>query len=468
MRSAALAIALAGLALAGGCSVILGFDDCHQDSDCAGRAPDGGDPTRMFCTSDHLCVEGLPEERLCMPIQISGIPASNVPPVVVAGLFRLSGATESKDSSMANAATLAVSEISQIIQRPISFVLCDTAGDSSHGLRAFNRAVNNYGAVAVVGPTTSSQLIAIYQQAVTKNVLMVSPSATSPSITQLIDQNLVWRTCANDLLQAKVLALQAKQLDVVMGKTGLLNVAYVNDAYGNGLFNSFVKYWDGTVASAPQFNAGDDPKPILATLAADSPAVALLIADSDSPALVHALSTAPAGLSNTNILMTDGAKGPDLLVNPDVSVLRRIRGTASGVDTGNPVFKAFRYTYMTRFGEDALSLPYVANTYDAVYLTLLAAAGIPGVKAVTGGQMAQVLSRVSVPGAMPIDLGPLTFVQGATALANGGSISVAGTSGPLKFDPTTGDVTTASMEVWDVNVSNPIAPLFETLTVVTP
>jgi branched-chain amino acid transport system substrate-binding protein len=467
---ARLALLLAGasaVALAGaGCSASLNFTECNVDADCARRAPMGADPNDMFCTSAHYCVYGLPDERLCT---WGGGVNFDRHPAVVAGLFRLSGAADSKDTAMAQAAQLAAREVAQDNQRPIALLLCDTAGPkqpdgTTQAQRALRRAVEAYGAVASVGPTTSGDTNDVAPYAVQKNVLIVSPSATSPLLTSLADANLVWRTAASDNLQAKVLAARATAL--APGAMPL-NIAYVDSIYGNGLEQTFLTAWGGQPKRTVRFPEGAaDPVMVETQLAMDTPTVSVLVADADAAALVHALATAPTALSATKFLMTDGAKGLDLLSMPVASVLSRVSGTGPGVDTTSSVFTAFRGAYMFDFGQDPASTSFVVNTYDAFYVVALALSASTSPRP-NGTELAVFVSKMSSPG-IAVNVGPVDFVKGLTTLHDGGTIDVRGTSGPLDFDNATGDVLSAPIEVWAIDTTNPTMPKYVTQQIVVP
>jgi ABC-type branched-subunit amino acid transport system substrate-binding protein len=448
---------------------VLNFNECNTDTDCAGRAPDGGGAL-LFCTPDHFCVDGLPEQRLCMPPMGAPIDGKTT---VIAGLFRLSGPADSKDTAMADAAVLAMQEVAMYDQqRPIALVMCDTAGDSSNGVRALERAVSVYGAVAAVGPTTSSNVLAVAPIAAMANVLIVSPSATSPSISSLPERPFIWRTAASDTLQATVLA---KQPPIVAPSPPPLfvNVAYVDTAYGVGLDEAFIMAWANqpTLGSTVKFAEGSDPTVPINKLAQENPTVSVLIADADAAALVGSLSTnQPAALSKTQFLMTDGAKGLDLFgAVPNPQVLSRIRGTAPGAPSGT-TFSAFNKTYQAEFNQDARSTSFVANTYDAFYVIAIAIGATPAGMTPNGTTLAANVKRLSnpAPAAMLIPVGPAGYLAAVNALLGGTDVNLDGTSGPIDFNPMTGDVLSAPIEVWAIDVTNPSMPAFKTLQTVTP
>ena len=470
MRGAPAASLIVFALVSTSCSAVLNFNECSKDSDCALKAPGdlGYQPSDMYCTSDHFCVLGLPEDRLC---SFAGGAPLDQNPAVIGGLFQLSGAATTNDAALANATVLAIGEIFQFHQQPIALILCDTAGPvqldgTTQAYRALKKVVETYHAVAVVGPTTSNDVTSSYQYAVANNVLMISPSATSPAITNFVKNGLVWRTAASDLLQAKVLAQRATTL---LSAGANLDTAFANSQYGSLLNQSFIAAWGGTPKQTIMFpdtmaNVGM----IENSLATDSPGVALLIADSDAPALVYGLSTARAGLSTTQFLMTDAAKGLDLIKMPDPAVLSRVSGTGPGIQSSNPVYIAFKGSYMNKFMADPASTAFVANTYDAFYVAAMAVSTVaksrPG-----GNELSAIVQKMSTKGSTSINVGPLAFAAGVTALQGGGAIDLNGTSGPLDFDPAgSGDVVTAPIEVWTIDTANPNSPFFVTASVTVP
>jgi hypothetical protein len=71
------------------------------------------------------------------------------------------------------------------------------------------------------------------------------------------------------------------------------------------------------------------------------------------------------------------------------------------------------------------------------------------------------MMRMSTPG-VTVTVGG-DFNTGATTLAMGGAIDLAGTSGPLTWDNASGDVTDAPIEVWAID-TNQSPPTFCTIS----
>ena len=457
------ALLLASL-LASGCSAALNFRECNQDADCAVRKTDGG--TAFFCTNDHLCVGALPEERLCTGGMFGAQPGPST--TMVAGLFRLSGDAGDKDVEMAQAAELAMMEVNTVGQRPIGMVLCDIQGDGVAD-RSLRKAITQYHIVGAIGPTTSGSVIQVVNTARDNNVLIVSPSATSPSITTLQDNGLVWRTAASDTLQSKVLA-QIIPLTVGTGTPTKVDTAYANSTYGIGLNQAFFDAWSMRAGRAPvqtvQYEEGSDPAPTVAKLANDKPDYSVIVADADAAKIIAALGSAPSGLSAAKFLFTDGAKGPDLLANPNPNVLSRVSGTGPATPSG-VVYEAFAASYMGHFNSDPAATAFVANAYDAAYAISLCIAGTPTGNALNGGVLAGVMARLSGPGTA-VNVGPNGFNAGAATLSSGGGITLNGTSSHLTWDPATGDLVSAPIEVWTIDLTDPQRPTFKTIMTIVP
>jgi branched-chain amino acid transport system substrate-binding protein len=463
VRAFALAAALLLLPT---CSAILDFNQCNVDADCARRF-NLVDMGTAYCTADHICVTDFPADRICT---VSEASKTSPDAVTIAGLFRITGPSDVVDTDLVNAAVLAVSEINQQGGRPIRLVLCDTNGDPDQAKKALATAAERFGAVAGVGPTSSAEVVALASDPdflVKKyGFLAVSCSSTAPRVTSLNDNNLIWRTAASDNLQAKVLAT------LVPAGTTSVATAYIDSTYGSGLKDAFTVelakvFVPPLVPPANAFAEGTPGASVVSFLQMSSPQVALIVADSDAPAWVAALNNGGPALMSTKYLLTDGSKAPALFSqNPSTDVLRRITGTAPATPSG-PAFAAFQATYMGQFGKNPSDTAFVANAYDATYVIAIAMGAVPvGVK-VTGTALIAGMTSLSDPNGLPVRVGPGEFGAGYARLADGGTINLDGTSGPIDFDPTTGDILSAPIEIWDVDTSGP-TPAFRTLQNVTP
>jgi branched-chain amino acid transport system substrate-binding protein len=446
MRLGLVALALA----AASCSAVLDFHECNVDGDCASRG------SGLVCNPDHQCINPSP----CYVSEEATAPG---PPLVIAGLYLLSEATDGpNDHAIRQAVDQAAIELNDLMV-PVRHIACDTGGDTTVALRAFKLAVEQFKAVAVVGPNTSDELLALAPEARARGVVVVSPAATAAAIADVPDDNLVWRTCASDNLQAKVLASL-----VPAGKS--LDVLWVtHDSYTEGLEKAFcaASGCDPMTTTPLQFDTGQAAG---AVAQMNAPDYAVLIADFDAPALVAALAGAP-GQSMTQYLMTDSALTPTLWgAGPfDFTFLTRIRGTAPALpafsDPSGPVYAAFDASYRGQWHEAPSDTAFVANAYDAAYAIAIGA-GASGASA-TGRAIAARLGSMSDPAGMAVQVRPDEYQSAVNALIAGGTIDLVGTSGPIDWDGS-GDVLTAPTEVWTIAQDTGGMPTFKVLSTITP
>jgi branched-chain amino acid transport system substrate-binding protein len=454
-------LAVAALGLGGGCALTLSWQQCTVDADCAKLATDGG---ALFCTTDHLCVGQIPVERLCP--ETAGSDDSKA--IVLATLME-----PDIDTPIEDAVKLAVDEINARQQGagmpPLRLLVC-RAADTDTALAAARHAVEDLGARALVGPTTSSTLVGVTAYLTSKDVLAVSPSATAMAITALDDHGLVWRTAPSDGLQADLLvALVQKEAPAPTA----VDVVAEDSVYGGGLARAF--YAGYHVAGDTTFKgsysyAADDGAALAAAAAkavADAPTHALLIADSTAPDLLDLLGNAPA-LSATRFFLTDSAQNTRLFTTKSgampASVLARVRGTKPAVPSGN-TYAFFKMSYQNRFGVDPDSTAFVANGYDATYLIALAAAAVSAAQP-TGAELAAALSQKLAATGTTLAVGPDSYLDAVQAI-RAGPIHLEGASGLLEFDAGSGDRLSPSdgshlVEVWGVDTSG-ASPKFVTL-----
>jgi branched-chain amino acid transport system substrate-binding protein len=449
--------ALVTALLLGGCSSILDFHECDTDYDCLGHA--GADKVNLFCTTEHQCVDPAP----CIISQQAKQDIDG-DTVVIGGLYRLSGATANKSSQYRQASDLAAMQLNGIGQK-VKHVACDTGGDVAQARALYIRLVQQFHAVGIVGPDTSDEIlrgiagvIGAYQ------VPIISPAATSPTITNLTDGDLVWRTAPSDLQQSVVLA----QI-VPDDATSPLDIVYVDDsAYASGLVDSFLDSWRGTLEQTLVFKT----EQVAATVKQmNMPASALLIADVDAPALVQAIQGS-ASLGKTNFYMSEGAVS-DALWGPgptwDFGFLGRFRGTSPGLrpDAGSlNAFNTFRQQYAPRFGQEPDATAYVTNTYDAFFCMALAALASPAPH--SGSDVVANLKRLSdKASSTKVDVGALGFSTALPVLMAGRTVDLTGTSGPIDFNDK-GDVVTAPISVWHIESKSNGQPYFNVIEVRTP
>lgn len=150
----------------------------------------------------------------------------------------LTGPVAAYGDQVKNGAEAAVEVINKdggIKGEKVVLKLTDDAGDPKQGVSAANQLVGE-GVKFVVGPVTSGVAMAASDVFAENGVLMVTPTATSPDLTNRGLTNVL-RTCGRDDQQAEVAAAY------VVKNLKDKKVAIVDDkgTYGKGLADSFKK-----------------------------------------------------------------------------------------------------------------------------------------------------------------------------------------------------------------------------------
>ena len=180
--------------------------------------------------------------------------------VKVGMLMGFTGPIESLAPGMARAAMIAIDEINAsglfIGGKKLVGVTADTACiDASAAIAAAERLINDEGVAAIVGALCSTATITSANNvAIPNGVVMISPGSTSPAITGLDDNRLIFRTAPSDARAGEVLA-------IVLVDKGIKTVAlsYTDSDYGRGFAESFSASFTrmgGTVALSASHEDG--------------------------------------------------------------------------------------------------------------------------------------------------------------------------------------------------------------------
>ena len=441
--------------LVGGCSLVADFgDECTTSGDCAGE---------LVCTS-KLCVQagaggdagstvdgGGPSGPLQLTAECDLLRGATLEElrrddVIVLGmLMPESGALAEVGPPIEDAAFLAQDEINQsggLLGRRFVLAVCDTGTDAAQATRAAKWLVEQARVPAIIGPAASSATLQVANTVtVPGGVVIVSPSSTSPALTDLRDQDLVWRTAPSDAIQGAAIAAH-----LLAGGYGKVAVVNRDDTYGNGLRDAIQR----TLCAADRCGEGDyytrsyaedsveDQSRILFELQTFEPDVVVLIAFVTDGIRFLSLAGA-AGLDR--FILTDGTK--DALLLDEVEhegLLRSLIGTAPASPSGE-LYEQFALGYRNKWRRD----PGVFNAqaYDAMYLLAYAAAGVPEGQPLTGEAMAHGLRRLSAGEAIAAGAG--RWNRGVAVLRGdaAATIDFDGASGPLDFGregEATGDI----------------------------
>lgn len=319
----------------------------------------------------------------------------------------------------------------------------DGACNPTAGVDAGTKLVNVDQVVAIVGGSCSGETLAMTQSVtIPAGVVSVSDSATSPAITSLADNDLVFRVAPSDAYQGVALA------ELVL-KSGVTKVAltYANDDYNSGLgkvFEAAFKEKGGTI-TATQVHEPDK---------ASYRAEVATLGGSGAEALVLFAYYGSSGITITRNALESGAFskffGADGMVNEEL--IRQIGGenlkdavyTTAGADDSTAAWKAYMDA-ATAAGLRNPAGPFVANGYDATFLIALA---IEKAGAADRSKISAALREVAnAPGEIIL---PGEWAKAKQLIAEGKDINYVGASGDIEFDEN-GDVS----GVYNLNYPQP-------------
>jgi ABC-type branched-subunit amino acid transport system substrate-binding protein len=313
---------------------------------------------------------------------------------------------------------------------------------SAAGVEAATKLVQTSKADVLVGSMSSGVTTAIAQSvAIPNDVVLVTPTSSDPSITDLSDNGLVFRIYPPDTLQARALA---QVMGDAYGKTALINVGGRNDAFGSALTREFAKQWQaggGRIGQTVLYNptaATFDTE--AAKLVSGSPS-AWMIADFPTtfekmgPALVRTGKWDPS-----KTFMTEAMQSADSLAKIGQPATDGLRGTA-GSGKGGAAPDAFQREFESR-NKGVKFTGFEGTSFDATVIAALAA-----IKAGSSepDEIKKALLTVSTSTGEKFTWQQLP--EAIAAIQAGKSIEYMGAWGPIVFDQS-GDPTRSAFDVW--------------------
>ena len=438
-----LGVTFGGVVSLGGCSLSQSFNECNADSDC-GPGPAG---EKLYC-SEGLCAIGTPKGKLCTDVFPTPAPANAIP---IGALVNISSGN---DGQTVLAMKLAIEEMNKARvgdgDRPMVLHVCDYGKVNGDALKSMQILARERHVLAVIGPTSSANVLAIADEVRRSGIPVMSPS--SPLISDLQPPGLFFRVAPSDAKQGPLLA---KQITPATARYAML---YVDDAYGSGLKDAFFKAFptNQAVATVSYSEKTGDQTQLTAklqqVLAAGSLEYVVAITNEFSDAVVTGLKPLAA---TTKIIMADGAKNENVLAlasTADMATkthLTRISGTAPTVEGVNGLYSAFLSAFSGRFQQNAASSIYNAFSYDAAYAIGIALAGAGN--DATPARIVEMLLRING-GSKVISVGGTQYLNAKRAILQSGGLTLSGTTGGIGFD-THGDRLNALFEKWTINTT---------------
>ncbi len=337
-------------------------------------------------------------------------------------ILGFTGPIESLTPAMAASAELAFKEASDsgslLGGKKISVTRADsTCVDSAAAVTAAEGLVSG-GTVAIMGADCSGVTGAIAEKvAVPNGVVMISPSATSPGLTDINDRGYFFRTAPSDARGGQILADITKDRGVKS-----VAITYTNNDYGKGLadvYSAAVKAHGIKVTTVAAHEDGKaDYSSEVATLAS---------AGGDAVAVIGYLDQGGKGIIQGSLdsgafdkfILSDGMIG-DSLTDSFGKALNKSFGSIPGsTGKGAGVFAKVAKSA----GIDS-SGPYTGESYDAAALITLAMQA--GGKADRNTIQKNVMSVANAPGTK---IYPGQLKKALDLLAKGKAVNYEGATG---------------------------------------
>ncbi len=273
---------------------------------------------------------------------------------------------------MMDGARQAVEEVNAaggVLGKQIELVEEDDATEAAGCLARVKKLVEIDGVKVVVGGMTSGAAMASGAYVSGQEVLMVSPSATSPVISDQEWTDWVFRTTPSDAFQGRVLA----QVVMDEGFTRLATMVQDNP-YGVGLEGALVEAleeaaWQGEhVVSIHYDQTKMDYRTELGQIGDSNPDVILAVTYCEDGIIVFKQAL-EMGLDEIAWLGCDGNYGPGMFEEPSCAEFMEkaiIAGTRAAGPSGT-VYDEFAAAYEAAFGE--VPSVYCDTTYDAIKLS---------------------------------------------------------------------------------------------------
>lgn len=454
-----------GAVLLGGCSLTTtDRASCVRDEQC--RAEFG---LGSVCMDDGFCDYVAPNPRCtrAYPEHLFDHPIEHRDALIIGNLMDRSLATH---QARENAVELAMSQANAqggILGRELSVIFCTIEENTDlDGLSRREAAITSarylvdvIGVPAIIGPASSGDVQAVFESIRDDDVLLISPSATSPALSSLeappfTDEQpgLLWRTAPPDSLQGQAIA--SDMMTPGPGRLGPVTaVAVVHEqgAYGDGLTEVFEQAFDGAVTRL----AYQDPS-VLGELVAMAGALdvqeVVFVSSQISDVIAFLNAASLSSYDDKTIFLTDGAANSDVLVQADPVRFAQVRGSRPApLDAESDfVYMSFLASYLAAYNDDATRYSFVAHAYDAAWMVAYGAAwAVARGEPLGGRSIAMGLRRLSDPLAEEVEIKPSTWYTVVDALSAGRSVDITGASGPLDYDADT-EETSSDIQLWEI------------------
>lgn len=355
--------------------------------------------------------------------------------VTIGSVMALTGSLGVLGQQIAKGAQLAVADLNAaggVDGCTVKLALSDDQTQANVGVDAAKKLVDVQHVPAIVGALSSGITTAILTSVTAPgHVILISPASTSPTLTQLGKDGKTggyfFRTAPSDALQGVAMADYA-----YTGGLRKVAVLYLNNAYGQGLSDQFVKAFKGlggTVTQDVVYNPDQPSYRSEVTKALGGGPQALFLIGYPGDGTTIAREWVASGGPQT-WLLPDGLESQAFVNDVGPSYFKKVYGTAPGT-TDTPSLATFKKEFQAKFG----SLPtqaYMTNAYDATVIVGLA---MDYAKTTTDtAAIRDAMRKVTDPNGQKVYAGANELQAAAGLLKLGTTLQYIGATGPLQFD----------------------------------
>ena len=362
--------------------------------------------------------------------------------LVIGNLVDTSGPLADYGEAYRKAAELAARHIAEAGGTSVTIVHGDTGSDPQKGVAAARELIETEEVAAIVGARSGDVTVAVAESVtISEEILLISPSTTSMTLTGLEDKDFVFRTVVSDTGQGTVMATVAIGEDHETA-----GIMHIDDAYGQGLADQFAEVFEvlgGKVTGKAGHGEGQESYAAeLKQATAGDPDVFVAISYTEQ-AEVYLGELVERGYTG-KILLADGAKSSEIVEAVGGDALDGTLGTNPG-SRENRALKAFNTAYWEAFSE-VPAAPFLAQTYDTVILIALAAAKAGTVS--DSKAIRDALREVATGPGTEVSGEPEGIKEALRLISDGKDIDYEGVTGSMEFNDK-GDVN-GTIEIWKI------------------
>jgi len=359
------------------------------------------------------------------------LPACAAEDVKIGLLFDVTGPVANFVPPMLDAARLAVDQVNAqggiLDGRKLVTVLADTRGSAEGAVAAADSLVKIEHVPIIVGPLLAETTLASARNVIgPAGVVQISPTATTPALTALKDNDRVFRLVPSDAYQGPVLAR-------LLISKGLRRVAltYADNDYTGAIADAFRAAYLRLGGKLTADLKHEENRPTygveLAALSRGKPEALVLIAFAAAGGVTMVKEALAGGLF-TRFIGPDSLRDDLLIEQVGADKLKAALFTAPASPPATPSVEKFETAYAAAYQTTKGKL-FIQQAYDATFLAALA---IEKAGSLDHGKIRDALRGLCAPGGAVI--GPADWERAVSIIKARKRITYQAASGDCNFD----------------------------------